>query len=138
MQFQHRFVDSIPKTLEPRILYIALYCGAVVHLCACGCGNEAVTPLGRTDWSILYDGESISLHPSVGNWSFPCRSHYLITNDEIVWAPQWSTEKIEEGRYRDRTLKGLESPSAGPDASIVEVARPHINLMSRLRGWLRL
>ncbi|MFC4855982.1 DUF6527 family protein [Actinophytocola glycyrrhizae] len=23
-----------------------------------------------------FNGETVSLSPSIGNWSFPCRSHY--------------------------------------------------------------
>lgn len=76
-----------------------------VHKCACGCGREVVTPLSPTDWKLTFDGESISLHPSLGNWGFPCRSHYWIRNDRVSWAAKWSDEEIESGRARDRTNK---------------------------------
>jgi hypothetical protein len=36
------------------------------------------SPLSPTDWKLTFDGVSVSLHPSDGNWSFPCRSHYRI------------------------------------------------------------
>ncbi len=42
------------------------------------------------------------MSPSVGNWSFPCQSHYWIKNDRIEWAPKWSKERIERGRTEDR------------------------------------
>lgn len=119
MQFKHQFVDDIPERLEAKTLYVSLECGTVVHLCACGCGNESVTLLGRTDWSITYDGETISLLPSVGNWSFPCRSHYFITRDEIRWAPAWTDLEIEAGRLRDRALKDLAYGKAPPTAPTV-------------------
>lgn len=105
MRLEHRFVEDVPETLEQHVLYIALDCGTVVHLCACGCGGEAVTPLSRTDWSINYDGETVSLWPSVGNWSFPCQSHYFIKRGEVRWAEKWTASQIEEGRRTDRELK---------------------------------
>jgi len=73
--------------------------------CCCGCGREVVTPLSPTDWKPLFDGETISLDPSIGNWSFPCRSHYWIRENRVEWARRWSREEIEGGRARDRLRK---------------------------------
>jgi len=36
-----------------------------------------VTPLSPTGWSLIFDGETVSLYPSIGNWNFPCRSQRL-------------------------------------------------------------
>lgn len=138
MRFEHRFVEDIPDALEPQVLYIALDCGAVVHLCACGCGNESVTPLGRTDWSIIYDGETISLSPSVGNWSFACRSHYFITKDNVRWAPKWSSKQIDEGRQDDRAMKsGILMPDKDVGSESVAPLPGHAKegWMKRLRSW---
>ena len=77
----------------------------VAHKCCCGCGREVVTPLSPTDWKLTYDGESISLNPSIGNWSFECKSHYWIENSTIKWAEQWSEERIALGRVHDRSAK---------------------------------
>ena len=138
MRFQHRFVEDIPDTLEPQMLYIAIDCGAVVHLCACGCGNESVTPLGRSDWSITYDGETVSLSPSVGNWSFPCQSHYFIKNDNIRWAPKWSKQQVEAGRRYDRQLNGLDQPFVnGVNAAIpVDTSQVRANWFQRAVKWI--
>jgi hypothetical protein len=75
--FTPEFLDSIPvaDAMAPGILYISMKYAMASHKCACGCGLEVVTPLSRTDWSLQYDGESISLDPSIGNWGFPCQSH---------------------------------------------------------------
>ena len=100
----HRFVDHIPERLEPGELYISIPFATAVHLCACGCGHEVVTPLSPTDWKMTFDGESISLHPSIGNWSFPCQSHYWIRNNRVRRAPRWSAEQITAGRDRDRAV----------------------------------
>lgn len=95
---QHVFVDSFPDRLEPGTVYISIPYAIVTHLCCCGCGSEAVTPLGPTEWKLTFDGESVSLHPSIGNWSFPCRSHYWIRNNTVEWAPRWSHGKVAANR----------------------------------------
>jgi hypothetical protein len=79
--------------------------GSAVHKCCCGCGEKVVTPFSPTDWKLTFDGETVSLHPSIGNWSFKCRSHYWIRENQIHWAPQWSDEEIEAGRQSDRHIK---------------------------------
>jgi hypothetical protein len=54
---------------------------------------------------MIYDGETVSLDPSVGNWSLPCRSHYWIRRGAVRWAPAWTDEEIEENREGDRAAK---------------------------------
>lgn len=102
---RHEFVSSIPDRLVEGVLYISLPYATAVHNCACGCGHEAVTPFSPTDWSMVFNGETVSLAPSIGNWSFPCRSHYFITDGKVCWAPRWSEAQIESGRAYDRELK---------------------------------
>ncbi len=101
----HQFVRSIPNELEERTLYVSTDYATVAHKCYCGCGREVVTPLSPTDWELTYDGESISLSPSIGNWGFECRSHCWIIKGTVRWAGQWSTEQIETGRAHDRRAK---------------------------------
>ena len=80
------FVDLIPSTLENNVFYICIKCDVVVHLCACGCNNKVVTPIDKHfGWILNYDGESISLFPSIGNYNFECKSHYYVKNSKIVW-----------------------------------------------------
>ncbi len=102
--FNFEFVDYIPDKLKNGVIYISIQYTTVVHKCACGCGNEVVTPLSPVDWSLIFDGQSISLNPSIGNWSFPCKSHYWIKNNEVKWAPRWSEEQIAAGRSHDKFL----------------------------------
>ena len=101
----HKFVECIPQLLEHGVLYISMEYGTVAHRCCCGCGREVVTPLTPTDWKLTFDGETISLYPSIGNWSFPCRSHYVIRNSRIEWAADWSEEDVQEAIIKDRILK---------------------------------
>jgi hypothetical protein len=104
---QYKFVEFIPDILEDGVIYISIeYCTAI-HKCVCGCGNEVVTPLSPTDWQLTFDGKSVSLNPSIGNWNFKCRSHYWITNSKIIMAKKWSDLKIDIGRENDQENKEL-------------------------------
>lgn len=102
---QHEFVDLIPDDLEEGKLYISIPYATVVHKCCSGCGEEVVTPLGPTDWQLIFDGESVSLTPSIGNWSLPCRSHYWIRRNHVVWSARWTATRIAAVRAADRTAK---------------------------------
>lgn len=100
------FVRAIPERLENNTLYISMDYATAAHRCCCGCGKEVVTPLSPTDWKLTYDGVSVSLFPSIGNWSFECRSHYWIDKNRVRWAEDWTEDQIEAGRAHDRRLKG--------------------------------
>ena len=102
---KHKFVEFIPSNLDDNILYISIEYATATHKCCCGCGNEVVTPITPTDWKLIFDGETISLHPSIGNWNFQCRSHYWIKSNEIKWADEWSDFEISTGRLTDRKNK---------------------------------
>jgi hypothetical protein len=94
-------VQYIPKTLEPGVLYVAEEFEAAVHLCACGCGLKVSTPLCPAEWSLLDSPNGPSLSPSVGNWEFPCRSHYWIQNGQVIWSETWSRAQVEAGRHAE-------------------------------------
>lgn len=99
---RHVFVEFAPSQLEPGVLYVSFQYSSVLHVCCCGCGREVVTPLSPAQWSLTYDGRAITLEPSIGNWSFPCRSHYWIRRNKVVWGPRFSQEKINIVREKDR------------------------------------
>jgi hypothetical protein len=96
-KFTLKFVELMPESLEPETLYVSTRFALVSHRCACGCGEEVVTPLSPSEWHLIYDGETISLYPSIGNWNFPCRSHYWIVQNGVRWAPKWETHISEDG-----------------------------------------
>ncbi|WP_300381169.1 DUF6527 family protein [Henriciella sp.] len=102
---QHQFVEAIPNRIERDILYVSLEFATAVHLCQCGCGLEVVAPLSPTDWRMTFDGVSVSLHPSIGNWSFPCRSHYWIRGGRIQWASDMPNSQISGIRQADKKNK---------------------------------
>lgn len=108
-----KFVDLIPSTLEGGVLYISRKYKTASHLCCSGCGNRVVTPLKPGGWSLSLKKGTVSLYPSIGNWSLPCRSHYWIRRNRVIWARQWSQEEIDAGRTDDRLARELhfDSPS---------------------------
>src|SRR5271156_517987 len=103
--FKHQFVELIPEELQDAMLYVSMRFATVSHLCACGCRTKVVTPLKPTDWKLTFDGKTITLYPSIGNWNFPCRSHYWIKNNRVKWAEDWSQSRIDAGRAHDRRAK---------------------------------
>lgn len=80
------FVEFMPEEIKPGVLYVSLKYETTIHLCACGCGNKTHVPFGSPEWwQITIEDEKITLHPSIGNWQFPCRSHYWIVKNEVKW-----------------------------------------------------
>lgn len=105
VRIKHEFVEFIPKEREDGVLYISIPYATAVHNCFCGCGLKVVTPISPVGWQLTFDGETVMLWPSVGNWSFPCHSHYVIRHDTVFWAGNMSRDEIERGRDRDRDAR---------------------------------
>lgn len=141
----HEFVEYVPENLKDGTLYVSLTFATVIHKCCCGCGNEVITPLSPTDWKVTFDGESISLDPSIGNWSFDCQSHYWIENSIVRFARRWSREQIDAGRAYDRLAKKryFDSRRVGSNGSSRPTAselansntRSKSSLWSTLKKW---
>ena len=101
------FVTFAPAHLMPGVLYVSMEYATVLHACCCGCGNKVVTPLAPERWSLTYDGRHVTIGPSVGNWSFPCQSHYWIERNEVVWDRPFTRAEITAVRDSDqRALRG--------------------------------
>ena len=113
-----RFVEEVPYELEDGVLYVSVEYGTVVHRCCCGCGAEVVTPLHPSRWEVTWDGETVSLHPSVGSWALSCRSHYVIENSVVRWARSWTDEEVTAGRRRDRALTNEYFGATSVDAGL--------------------
>lgn len=101
MKLQHKFVELMPPELEEGVIYVSLEFGTVVHRCVCGCGNKVVTPLSPSGWQVTFDGDTISLHPSIGNWAFDCKTHYWIINNVVKHAQKWNNGEIQRVRKKD-------------------------------------
>lgn len=105
MALTHEFVEYIPAQLKEGTVYVSVTFATATHKCCCGCGKEVVTPLSPTDWTLSFDGESISLDPSIGNWNLACQSHYWIKRNRVRWAERWSQKQINAGRAYDSLAK---------------------------------
>jgi len=130
-KIRHEFVEFIPKDREKDVLYVSIPYSTAVHDCFCGCGVKVVTPISPVGWKLTYDGETVSLSPSVGNWGFPCRSHYVVESDTVLWAGDLAQEDIEAGRLRDRAARERHYGAQEP--------KPHAPPQQKKRsfwGWL--
>lgn len=140
LTLKHEFVEFIPEKLENQTLYISVTYATASHRCCCGCGREVVTPFSPTDWSITFDGETVSLTPSIGNWGFPCRSHYWIRGSTVQWAGSWSAEQVQSGRLYDTKRKATHFKERNEDrpAKPSEKAVPIVADVRKkgLLGWL--
>jgi hypothetical protein len=139
----HEFVELIPDELKEGTIYVSLRYATAAHKCCCCCGKEVVTPLSPTDWKLIFDGKTISLHPSIGNWGFECRSHYWIRNSRVRWAARWSQDKINAGRDHDRLAKERYFDTAGTGTDgvpedtpgAVETGRGGPGFWQRVKQW---
>ena len=99
---EHRFVQFMPEVLDDRVLYVSIeYCTAS-HNCCCGCGIEVSTPIDPSGWTLSFDGETVSLSPSIGNWQLACRSHYWICRNRVNWIPYYRPLDGERSNARVR------------------------------------
>lgn len=141
---EHRFVRSVPRELAPGILYVSMDYATAVHSCCCGCGEQVVTPLSPTDWKMIYDGASVSLMPSIGNWQLPCRSHYVIRQGRVIEAEPWSAAQVAAERRRDKAAKANFFGEQVDDRSthnrvsgeITSTPRRSSNWWSSIAAWL--
>lgn len=130
----HEFAEFIPEQLEERTIYVSIPFATAVHRCLCGCGSKVITPISPTGWSVTFNGESISLDPSVGNWNFPCQSHYWIENNRVLWASQWSREEIDAGREKDRRARQAHfDPKCETPTPDLSVPKLRLSLWERLK-----
>ncbi|WGQ11866.1 DUF6527 family protein [Pedobacter gandavensis] len=125
-------MEFIPEELEEGILYITMEYRTAVHKCVCGCGNEVITPFSPTDWQLRFYGDSVSIYPSIGSWSFRCRSHYWITKNRIEHAESWNDKEIQQGRNVDKKNKQnfySEKPSER------KLQKPEIKVNKERKEW---
>ena len=132
---RHEFVEFIPKELEERVLYVSVQNSTAVHKCFCGCGQKVVTPLSPAQWRLIFDGDTASLEPSIGNWSFRCESHYWIIKSQVKAAARLSRERIAMIRAADhRALVGDVEQQPADKASAPK--GPHqTNFLDRVKSW---
>jgi hypothetical protein len=129
------FVEFIPAKGEPGVIYVSERFRTAMHQCCCGCGLEVITPLNPAKWSLSKQGGQVSLSPSIGNWSFPCRSHYWIERGRVRWTGPMSNERIRLVRRLDATAaarvfdKGETAQAPDP--------KPTKGLVAAIKRWLQ-
>jgi hypothetical protein len=136
-KFAYEFVEYIPDHLVEGTIYISINFATATHKCSCGCGNEVVTPLSPTDWKLIFDGESVTLDPSIGNWNFPCQSHYWIKRNKVTWANQWSQDQIDNGRNKNLLSKQNQLNQHNQKLLINEKPNKPKNILQKIVMFLR-
>jgi hypothetical protein len=116
----------LPRKLASGILYVSEEFAVAGHLCACGCGNKVITPLGPAEWTFTEREGRPTLHPSIGNWQLPCRSHYVIAEGRIRWGDRWSEAQVATGRRAEAKRR-----------QAYYAARARRNLWQRQWTWAR-
>lgn len=104
-QYAHEFVEVLPDLADMKdgVVYVCPSFSVAGHRCMCGCGEEVVTPFSPARWSMIFDGRTVSLHPSVGNWGSACGAHYWLRSGDVVWSRSFSSQEIAMVREADRT-----------------------------------
>ena len=136
--YTHKFVKAFPDRLDEGVLYVSVEFATAAHRCFCGCGSEVYTRFSPTDWSMKFDGQTVSINPSIGNWSFACQSHYILANGRVRWADKWSRERIDLGRFLDRERKDrhYKSESLAPLPILPSEPASRPGTLARLVRWL--
>jgi hypothetical protein len=133
---RHKFVESIPDHIEPGVIYISGSRRTAIHLCVCGCGHEVITPISPTDWQLKFDGESVSLSPSIGLWEFQCRSHYWIIKNQVRHSGSWDERQVQQGREREKQRRADFYEKEAVPVGKVSIATQQVE-PPRPKGWLR-
>lgn len=143
LELTPRDLDEFPRVLEEGILYISEECELAAHKCCCGCGESVITPLHPARWRLDRHGGRVSLHPSIGNWKFACRSHYWIRNNRVIPSFGMDDEDIADAIELDRVDREdyfAQLQQAPPSsASQVSATKPQhwlARLFKRLQGWV--
>ena len=133
------FVETIPadtSELQAGKLYISMKYNTLVHRCPCGCGGLSEIGLHPATRRMIFDGKRVSIEPSIGARSLPCRSHYWISNNLIVWAEELAEELDNCYDTKRRHLAGAYSKQPGDQETPAEVNRWWTALLRKAQRWL--
>ena len=72
---------------------------------------------------MIFDGEAVSLTPSVGSHNLGCQSHYFITEGMIRWVPSWEQENAP--------IQEMSEP-----VRIGELVQKQDSWWTKFKGWL--
>lgn len=97
-----QFVELMPPEIQDGVLYISEKYATATHKCCCGCGMKVVTSLSPARWQLRREGNLVTLYPSIGNWDYPCRSHYWIRRNRVVWSGSMTQQEVRRVKERDK------------------------------------
>jgi hypothetical protein len=99
--------------------------------------REVVTPLNPAKWDLSeHPDGSVTLSPSIGNWGFPCKSHYLVIRNRVHWAAAFSAGQIARVQARDR--RAVEEFGRAAQPRFIETLQASwAALMKAIKNWLR-
>lgn len=132
-QIRPKSVEFIPENLDEGVLYISERYRTAVHLCCCGCGHEVVTPLSPAEWSVRRNGHRVSLRPSIGNWSYPCQSHYVIRDNRVLEANAMTGLQILRVKANDRADQAAQIHRTNRAKEVSTLSPKHIAQAAPLR-----
>lgn len=115
------------------MLHISLRYATAVHLCACGCRRKVVTPLKPAGWRLIFDG-AVSLDPSIGNWQYPCRSHYYIRSNRVEWLPRTKLAGLDDRRASPVSPKPAVARLASAAGGRLDASRRYLRALLG-RNW---
>jgi len=78
------FVEEMSDGIVEGEVYISKKYQTSRHLCLCGCESLVIMPLdnGKKWWRLVEEeNDTVSFIGSVGNYSFECKSHYIMTKN---------------------------------------------------------
>jgi Family of unknown function (DUF6527) len=96
--------------------------------------------LNAAKWRLTEHSEgTVSLRPSIGNLSFPCESHYFVTENRIHWAPALSRQQIAAAQLSDQydAERLTKAPESNWMVLLDAVRRGVIALIAAIRRMLR-
>jgi hypothetical protein len=139
-QFRLAEVESFPRPLEAGVVYYSERFSGAAHACACGCGMEVITPISPVQWRITRNARGVSLRPSIGNWNFPCRSHYWIIDSTVHWSADMTENQIRAGRAYNSALREqyfkAKNAEQSPSTPQPSPSADRGNLLARLINFL--
>lgn len=93
---KHIIVEEMPsyEDMLQDVIYVYYYDidhGVSIHKCMCGCGEQTVMPFIKKGlninsnkvWVLNFINDKIDFEGSVGNYSYPCKSHYMIQKGQV-------------------------------------------------------
>ena len=132
------FLSALPPTSDIRegFLYISMAYRTINLRCPCGCGGLTPISLHPTRWSLIFDGNHVSIvgpqnsEGSIWNPQLTCGSHYLIRRSTVVPCDRLS-RILRHGYFRREQSAMLKYRGS------LEVEEPVPPTLKRVGRWLR-